>query len=61
MTLAAKLSNLINKSLAQGVFPQSHKRAKMLPIVKSKDQLNICVGGPAVLVTVPAQEQLIAA
>ena len=41
MTLAPILSNLINKSLAQGLFPQSLKRAKILPIFKSKDKLNI--------------------
>ena len=36
MTLAPILSNLINKSLAQGLFPQSLKRAKYLHIFKSK-------------------------
>ena len=41
MTFAPILSNLINKSLAQGLFPQSLKRAKILPIFKSKDKLNI--------------------
>ena len=41
MTLAPILSNLINKSLAQGLFSQSLKRAKILPIFKSKDKLNI--------------------
>ena len=41
MTLAPILSNLINKSLAQGLFPQSLKRAKILPIFESKDKLNI--------------------
>ena len=41
MTLAPILSNLINKSLAQGLFPQSLKRAKILPIFKSKDKFNI--------------------
>ena len=41
MTLAQILSNLINKSLAQGLFPQSLKRAKILPIFKSKYKLNI--------------------
>ena len=40
-TLAPILSNLINKSLAQGLFPQSLKRAKILPIFRSKDKLNI--------------------
>ena len=40
-TLAPILSNLINKSLAQGLFPQSLKRAKILHIFKSKDELNI--------------------
>ena len=41
MTLAPILSNLINKSLAQGLFPQLLKSAKILPIFKSKDKLNI--------------------
>ena len=41
MTLSPKLSNLINKSLAQGFFLQSLKRAKILTIFKSKDKLNI--------------------
>ena len=41
MTLAPILSNLINKSLAQGLFPQSLKSAKILPIFKNKDKLNI--------------------
>ena len=41
MTLAPILSNLINKSLAQGLSPQSLKRAKKFPIFKSKDKLNI--------------------
>ena len=41
MTLAPILTNLINKSLAQGLFHQSLKRAKILPIFKSKDKLNI--------------------
>ena len=41
MTLAPILSNLINKSLAQGLFPQSLKRAKILPMFKSKDKLNM--------------------
>ena len=41
MTLAPILSNLINKSLAQGLFPQSLKRANILPIFKSKDKQNI--------------------
>ena len=36
MTLAPILSNLINKSLAQGLFPQSLKRAKMCLYVKVK-------------------------
>ena len=40
-TLAPILSNLINKSLAQGLFSQLLKRAKILPIFKSKDKLNI--------------------
>ena len=41
MTLAPILSNLINKSLAQQLFPQSLNRTKILPIFKSKDKLNI--------------------
>ena len=41
MTLAPILLNLINKSLDQGLFPQSLKRAKKNPIFKSKDKLNI--------------------
>ena len=41
MTLAPILSNLINKSLAQGLFSQSLKRAKILPKFKTKDNLNI--------------------
>ena len=47
MTLAQILLNLINKSLAQGFFPQSLKRAKILPIFKSKDKLNIACKLPA--------------
>ena len=34
MTLAIILSNVINKSLSQGIFAQSLKRAKMLPLFK---------------------------
>ena len=34
MPLAIILSNVINKSLSQGIFPQSLKRAKMLPLFK---------------------------
>ena len=41
MTLATILSNLINKSLAQGLFPQSLKRAQIMLIFKIKDKLNI--------------------
>ena len=41
MTLAPILSNLINKSFPQGLFPQSLKRAKILSIFKNKDKLNI--------------------
>ena len=41
MTMAPILLNLINKSQAQGLFPQSLKRAKNLPIFKSKDKMNI--------------------
>ena len=36
MTLAPILSNLINKSLAQGLFPQSLKRAKFFLYLKVK-------------------------
>ena len=32
---------LINKSLATGIFPKSLKRAKILPIFKNKDKLDI--------------------
>ena len=38
--LAPILSNLINKSLATGIFPKSLKRAKILPISKNKDKLD---------------------
>ena len=41
MTSAPILSNLINKSLALGLFPQSLKKAKILHIFKSKAKLNI--------------------
>ena len=41
MTLAPILSNLINKSLSQGLFRQSLKRANTSPLFKSKDKLNI--------------------
>ena len=37
--LAPILSNLINKSLAMGLFPKSLQRAKILPIFKNKDKL----------------------
>ena len=39
--LAPVLFNLINKSLAMGIFPKSLKRAKILPIFKNKDKLDI--------------------
>ena len=39
--LAPILSNLINKSLAIGLFPKSLKRAKILPIFRNKDKLDI--------------------
>ena len=39
MTLAPVLSNLTNKSLTQGLFPQPLKISKILPIFKSKDKL----------------------
>ena len=35
------LNNLINKSLTIGLFPKSLKRAKIWPIFKSKDKLDI--------------------
>ena len=37
--LAQILSNLINKSLAMGLFPKSLKRAKILPILKINTNL----------------------
>ena len=39
--LAPILCNLINKFLAMGVFPKSPKRAKILPIFKNKNKLDI--------------------
>ena len=39
--LAPILSNLINKSLATRIFPKSLKRAKILPIFKNKDELDV--------------------
>ena len=39
--LAPILSNLINKPLSMGLFPKSLKRAKILPIFKNKDKLDI--------------------
>ena len=41
MPLSPILPNLIIKYLAQGLFPQSLKRAKILIIIKSEDKLNI--------------------
>ena len=35
------LVNLINKSRATGIFPKSLKRAKILPIFKNKDKLDV--------------------
>ena len=35
------LSNLINKSLATRIYPKSLKRAKVLPIFKNKDKLDV--------------------
>ena len=52
MTLAPILSNLTNKSLAYGVFPHSLKRAKILPMFKSKDKLNIVNYRPISIVPV---------
>ena len=51
-TLAQILSNLINKYLAHGLFPQSLKRAKILPIFKSKDILNIANYRPISILSV---------
>ena len=39
--LASLQSNLINKSLAMGLFSKSLKRAKILHIFKNKDKLDI--------------------
>ena len=39
--LAQILSNLINKSLSMALFPKSLKRAKILPIFKNKNKLDI--------------------
>ena len=39
--LAPILSNLINKSLATGIFPKSLKSAKILPIFKNKGKLDV--------------------
>ena len=39
--LARIQSNIINKSLSQGVFPDSLKRAKIVPVYKNKDKLGI--------------------
>ena len=39
--LAPILSNLINKSLATGIFPKSLKRAKIFAIFKNKDKLDV--------------------
>ena len=50
--MAPILSDLINKSLAQGPFPQSLKRAKVLPIFKSKDKLNIANYQPITILPV---------
>ena len=52
MTLAPVLSNLIIKYLAHGLFPQSLKRAKILPIFKSKDKLNIAKYRPIFILPV---------
>ena len=40
-TLVWILPNLTNKSLAQGLFPQSLKTAKIFTLFNSKDRLNI--------------------
>ena len=39
--LAPILSNLINMSLATGIFPKSLKRTNILPIFKNKDKLDV--------------------
>ena len=52
MTLAPILSNLINKSMAQGSFPHSLKRVKILTIFKSKDKLNIANYRPVIILPV---------
>ena len=39
--LAPILSNLINKSLAMGIFSKSLKRANILPVFTNKDKLDI--------------------
>ena len=50
--LAPIHSNLINKSLAQRLFSHLLKRAKILPIFKSKDKLNIANYRPISIVPV---------
>ena len=37
--LATPLSILINRSIAEGVFPQELKLAKLIPLYKNKEQL----------------------
>ena len=56
MTSAPILTNLVNKSLAQGLFPQSLKGAKILPIFKSKDKLNIANYRPISILPVISED-----
>ena len=52
MTLSPILSKLINKSLAQGLFPKPFKSAKILPIFNNKDKLNIANYRPISILSV---------
>ena len=55
--LAPILSNLINKSLATGIFLKSLKRAKILPIFNNKDKLDITYYPP--LSILPKMDRLV--